>query len=178
MYTKSKSTALNLGFKDESLLFIHVDRQTWTLKQLTLEPNSTSEAKMRRPSNSSENALPPLTLSVPAKFGQIKVLVPQIPALPQPVVVHYHLLCQCASSASPCRQERRGRGFGDQSAPGEARRQSERLSAPLLSTNKGLVYRILHMHQAHWGRAQRKSNAFIWADIHVIVDKRSCGDKH
>lgn len=100
--------------------------------QLTLGPNSTSERKMRRPSKSSENALPPLTLNVPAKFGQIKVLVPQIPALPQSVVVHYHLLCQCASSAAPCRQERRGRGFGDQSArrraasaPGEGQAQSD-----------------------------------------------------
>lgn len=126
---------LKLGFLAKSLSsFMRKCKREY--EKLTLEPNSTSERKMRRLSKSSENALSPLTLNVPVKFGQIKVLVPRIPALPQSVVVHYHLLCQCASSAAPCRQERRGRGFGDQSAqkvaasaPGDSHTQSERLPA-------------------------------------------------
>lgn len=109
------------------------DFEMWTAtqtSQLTLTPNSTSKRRIRWPSQSSESPASPLTLNVPVKFGQIKVLVPQILALLQPVVL-YHLLCLCASSsARRGGEERRGREFSDQSAPGEGQRQSQRVQIP------------------------------------------------
>lgn len=97
------------------------DSEIWTAiqktSQLTLTPNSASKRRIQRLSKSSlssECPPTPITLNVPVKFIEIKVLLHQILALLQPVVL-YHLLCLSASSCG-CEQEKRGGGVSVQSA--------------------------------------------------------------